>query len=421
MRADLYQGANGTWELDVYEIDGPGRITNCYKKEEDVRRALQTAYEYGRRHGSWRVQTADDYYVASLPKSRPSCCHPDSLGAAGCTSATLSMYPCDLAATGDHEGMKEEAPAPAPAPGHKDPVVVAACPARLGAEATAEDMAAVLLAEPALSEVRELGIGMQSEAWLGRLFETATLNARVQAGRMNELMVFRATLGEQLSQASAALTEALLWEHTRRKMAHDAEHEMAQRAMAELATYYLLGAGHSLANICARLLATDRALEPELRTRTGKIFEVGSVDEVALELNKDRAKELDQVAATAASPALRECAKPLRALVINQDWKDLVVARHLDYHRFRVQSYGAATGSPSNPWRKTEGGTATLSLRSPANTSESERLAEERTRLALDAMRALGKAVEDFDERFAAYREELNLLNADPEPESTDP
>jgi hypothetical protein len=41
MRADLYQGANGTWELDVYELDGPGRITNPYEKEQDVRRALQ--------------------------------------------------------------------------------------------------------------------------------------------------------------------------------------------------------------------------------------------------------------------------------------------------------------------------------------------------------------------------------------------
>lgn len=67
LRVDVYQGANGAWELDLRQVDGSGRITRRYAAEDEMRRDLQLMYRYGRQHGTWRVQTARDYVDASLP------------------------------------------------------------------------------------------------------------------------------------------------------------------------------------------------------------------------------------------------------------------------------------------------------------------------------------------------------------------
>jgi hypothetical protein len=72
MRVDLYQGASKVWELEVRQLDGGNmRWVNRYESEEAARRAIETAYEFGRHHGTWRVQRAADYEPIELPARQP--------------------------------------------------------------------------------------------------------------------------------------------------------------------------------------------------------------------------------------------------------------------------------------------------------------------------------------------------------------
>ena len=59
--AELYCGASGGWEVNLRELDGSRTIQHRYETEQDARRALEAAYAYGRRHGTWRVDRAADY------------------------------------------------------------------------------------------------------------------------------------------------------------------------------------------------------------------------------------------------------------------------------------------------------------------------------------------------------------------------
>src|SRR6266487_544464 len=103
------------------------------------------------------------------------------------------------------------------------------------------------------------------------------LAPKVQHGRGHELAGLIADGGERLALALAAVTEAELWSIYRQdvpseirqldemmKRAVKAGNEMAHRAMAELAAYYLLATGHVLANVTARALALDSELHPIL-------------------------------------------------------------------------------------------------------------------------------------------------------------
>ena len=44
---------------------------------------------------------------------------------------------------------------------------------------------------------------------------------------------------------------------------------MAQRALAELESYYVIGVGHALANMTGRVLALDSGLKPHLAVAKG--------------------------------------------------------------------------------------------------------------------------------------------------------
>jgi hypothetical protein len=138
---------------------------------------------------------------------------------------------------------------------------------------------------------------------------------------------------------------------------------------------------------------------------------VGTVEEQshAIELTKDRAVELDRAAAGSTSVALQGAAKPLRALVIDEAWKELQAARHLDYHRFRPRSRGAATGSIDNPWEKGDG-FASLKIRSPQNPPEDEDLGADRTELVVNALPALLTAAQGLDAVFFVYWNETKAL-----------
>ncbi len=110
-------------------------------------------------------------------------------------------------------------------------------------------------------------------------FWELALVPKVQPGRSNELVGLIASGGEQLGLAVAAIIEAELWSVFRRDnppdlrtvegRVVDAAHEMAQRAMADMAMHYLLAIGHTVVNVTARALALDSRLHPPLLDALG--------------------------------------------------------------------------------------------------------------------------------------------------------
>jgi hypothetical protein len=73
---------------------------------------------------------------------------------------------------------------------------------------------------------------------------------------------------------------------------------MAHRAVTELQAYYLMAAGHDLANITGRVLALDPALRVHLRKLLGTGFPVGRTgfhDYISLNISCARAMRRDPV------------------------------------------------------------------------------------------------------------------------------
>jgi hypothetical protein len=138
---------------------------------------------------------------------------------------------------------------------------------------------------------------LQATSLLAHAWEAGMAPA-VERGRSSELAGLLAGSGEQFALALAALAEAELWSLYRRANPPDLEsdegrvldagQEMAQRAMAELASYYLLGVGHAMANVTARTLALDTTRHPQLLDSLGSWFPVGSEESRDwLSLNRD--------------------------------------------------------------------------------------------------------------------------------------
>ena len=100
----------------------------------------------------------------------------------------------------------------------------------------------------------------------GMLAEFWELASR-EKDRLYELAGYMAGAGEQLGLACLADHEFSLWSSADQSSAEPHEivaTEMAQRALAELESYYVIGVGHALANMTGRILALDPALKPHL-------------------------------------------------------------------------------------------------------------------------------------------------------------
>jgi hypothetical protein len=194
------------------------------------------------------------------------------------------------------------------------------------------------------------------------------LAPKVQYGRGHDLAGLIADGGERLALALAAVTEAELWRIYRqdvppevrkldemRRRSVSAANEMAHRAMAELASYYLLATGHILANVTVRALALDSQLHQVLFDLLGSWYPVGSSDPKDwLSLNRDTVRQLRK-AAKRSSPATHSLAEPASALLMAPAWQELDQLRGEHYHRRRPQSAGVAGVPLASPWSFSSG------------------------------------------------------------------
>jgi hypothetical protein len=186
----------------------------------------------------------------------------------------------------------------------------------------------------------------------------------VQPGRGHELAGLIASGGEQFVLALTALAEAELWNIYRQstpsevrdldemeKRVVGAAHEMGHRAMAELAAYYLLATGHTIANVTIRAMALDSRLHTVLLDALGGWCPVGSQDPKDwLSLNRDTVRALRRVAKKTPSPAFQALVKPAGALVLSHEWQELGQLRGAHYHRWRPQSAGMSGVPLTSPW-----------------------------------------------------------------------
>jgi hypothetical protein len=188
----------------------------------------------------------------------------------------------------------------------------------------------------------------------------------VQPGRPHELAGLIASAGEQLTLALAALVEAELWNAHRRDNPDDlstldgrvvaAAQEMVHRAMADMATHFLLAAGHALANVTVRTLALDARMHAHLLDILGSPSPVNSQNPRDwLSLNQDTVRQLRRAAKKSANPAIQTISGAATDLVLSPDWQELDQLRGSHYHRHRPQSAGLDGVPLANPWTVSNG------------------------------------------------------------------
>lgn len=230
-------------------------------------------------------------------------------------------------------------------PDVESPLISAVIPGRLAAPAPAGTVAH-LQEESWWKSAGEVASDWQAVSPLADFWELG-LVPPVQPGRGRELGGLIAAAGEQLALGLAALVEVELWRLYRRdtptaalaldktsQRVVDAAQEMGHRSMAELAAYYLLSTGHTLANVTVRALALDSQLHPALLDSLGGWCPVGSSDPKDwLSLNRDTARTLRRVARKTASPAFQGLAEPASVLVLSREWQEVDQLRGAHYHR----------------------------------------------------------------------------------------
>ena len=246
-------------------------------------------------------------------------------------------------------------------------------------------------------------------------FWEAGLAPAVERGRSSELAGLLAGSGEQFALALAALAEAELWSLNRRTnppnldrdegRVLEAGKEMAQRAMAELAGYYLLGVGHAVANVTARTLALDTTWHPQLLDALSSWFPVGSEEPRDwLSLNRDTVRSLRRLT-KAGSPAIQVITEPATTLLQASEWQELSRLRGAHYHRRRPQSAGVMGVPLANPWSFGDG-VARMSLGASQYT-DGDNLAVKTTDLVRRLSIVVTAALDDLHGKVSSVVQEM--------------
>lgn len=200
----------------------------------------------------------------------------------------------------------------------------------------------------------------------GMLAEFWELASR-EKDRLYELAGYMAGAGEQLGLACLADHEFSLWSSVDQSSAEPHEivaTEMAQRALAELESYYVIGVGHALANMTGRILALDPALKPHLAA--AKYIEttftpLSDARNDWLSINSRVAHALQKVAGKSNMRSFVQLADPAARLASSDPWRALDEVRGEHFHRWRSQSAGM-TGAPKySPWSRSPG-SSTMSV-----------------------------------------------------------
>jgi hypothetical protein len=260
----------------------------------------------------------------------------------------------------------------------------------------------------------------QFRGLLGEFWELASR----EKDRLYELAGFMGGTGEQLGLACLADHEFSGWASADLSAAPAHEKvaaEMAQRALAELESYYVIGAGHALANLTARVLALDPGLQEHLATAKyikSSFQPLSDARKDWVSMNSDVARALQKVAAKSDMPSFIHLADPAVELAGSEPWRALDRVRGEHFHRWRSQSIGM-TGSPkSSPWSPGLGNYRTMEVGAGRLIGQDPRDATAAgVRQAVAAAReSLRSAAEDFDLRFrTAVKDAVGLELGDDE------
>jgi hypothetical protein len=177
-----------------------------------------------------------------------------------------------------------------------------------------------------------------------------------EKGRLYELAGYMAGAGEQLGLACLADHEFNQWASVDLSSAPSHEKvaaEMAQRALAELESYYVIGVGHALANMTGRVLALDPDLHEHLADAkyiktTFTPFSNARQD--WLSMNSNVACALQKAAAKSSIPSFACLADPAAELADSKPWREPDEVRGEHFHRWRSQSIGMTGAPKSSPW-----------------------------------------------------------------------
>ncbi|GIT82200.1 hypothetical protein LLS1_38690 [Leifsonia sp. LS1] len=165
--------------------------------------------------------------------------------------------------------------------------------------------------------------------------------------------------GEQLAIAGTALADARRW------LAPDVDPSsapMAGRALAETAGYFMISAGHGLANATLRTLMLNPAAREKAGVAADTLADPFTQDRRAwISLESGSLRSLRTWARVAGGGHALILAEILSDLVSDLAWKALVETRHRDFHQWRPQSVPGGV-NPGNPWQDNGAGSYMLTV-----------------------------------------------------------
>jgi hypothetical protein len=224
--------------------------------------------------------------------------------------------------------------------------------------------------------------------------------------RILELHGLMGAIGEQLGLAWTVEQDVQRFVATAK--GRIPEHQcMVQRALAESAAYFTLGASHSLANMVLRLLMLNQAaaivLDSEFKKANG--FQPMADDRDSwLTLNARLASAIGRAATASGNRFMRSAVACIQDLRGGQAFRELDLRRGMDYHRRRPQSVPHA--SPRRNLVVTSGNVRTMTMY--ASGLEPEADADRVHSIVVAAMGALYEAMRhvrvDFPRAIRAER-----------------
>lgn len=204
--------------------------------------------------------------------------------------------------------------------------------------------------------------------------------------RLLELHGLAGAIGEQLGLAWTAEQDVQRFVATRAR--REAEHQrLIQRALAELAGHFVLGAAHSLANLTLRLLLLDKQANAQLcKAYRVPDFPPGADDRrVWPTLNDRLVTVLHQAATRSGNRFMTDAVTAISDLYASEAFIALDQRRGLDYHRRRPQSLEHV----SPRWDVTQHGPAVSTFTMPAPALEPEADPDAVHQVVVNALEAL--------------------------------
>lgn len=310
---------------------------------------------------------------------------------------------------GETGGPTDEVERPPDVP--PDATLVAVVPRRLTASSDPAQGEDVLARHPTLATAAKIGLDWAALSARARVDEMSAHFAGIEQERFYRIRRYQAMTGEKLVMACTTGIEAQLWTQQREARDHNTEHEMAHRAVTELQAYFLMAAGHDLANITGRVLALDPALRVHLLERLGTGFPVGGTGyNDYLSLNTGCAQAMRKVAKTSSYATLKLMPEAISRLVVDSQWTAMTDGRHGDFHRERTTSHGTVV-LPERAWESAEGG-STLYIGGPETSAAAENLALERAGACMAALAVLTEQMKVLGAQVNAVLDEFCAVHA---------